>query len=361
MSTASSPELRTALREFVTPNTARALVPVARDFASYAILVTVAVLAEPLWLRLGAALLAGGCITALFVLGHDAAHDSLTPHPWLNRALAHVLLAPALHNYTLWRVQHNRLHHRSPNVQHLNSWSPFSPREYAALPAWRRALERCYRSGAGFGLYYAVERWWRDKLFPHGAGAASLSPATRRAAWRDFAWVMAWLALTAGALLALAPYGPHASYGEALVFGAVLPYAMWSFLMGGAVYLQHTHVRAPWFRTAAEMERAGGQEHVAVNVRHPYWYEWLGHHIFDHPAHHINPLIPFYRLREAQMRVLELMGNEAVAEPFSLRFLFDTVRRCKLYDYDRCCWTDFAGRPTSARLPDAMTSARAPA
>jgi omega-6 fatty acid desaturase (delta-12 desaturase) len=34
-------------------------------------------------------------------------------------------------------------------------------------------------------------------------------------------------------------------------------------------------------------------------------------------------------------------------QPFSWRYVVDTVRRCKLYDYDNRRWTDFAGHTTA--------------
>jgi omega-6 fatty acid desaturase (delta-12 desaturase) len=37
-----------------------------------------------------------------------------------------------------------------------------------------------------------------------------------------------------------------------------------------------------------------------------------------------------------------------VRQVFSFAWLNDTLRRCKLYDYERNCWLDFDGRPTAA-------------
>jgi omega-6 fatty acid desaturase (delta-12 desaturase) len=39
-----------------------------------------------------------------------------------------------------------------------------------------------------------------------------------------------------------------------------------------------------------------------------------------------------------------------VIQKFSWRWYFDTARRCKLYDFQRRCWTDFSGLPTSASV-----------
>ena len=45
-------------------------------------------------------------------------------------------------------------------------------------------------------------------------------------------------------------------------------------------------------------------------------------------------------------RLRELLGDEAIVEPVSFRYVRSLVRRCKLYDYDRQEWTDFSGRTT---------------
>jgi omega-6 fatty acid desaturase (delta-12 desaturase) len=39
-----------------------------------------------------------------------------------------------------------------------------------------------------------------------------------------------------------------------------------------------------------------------------------------------------------------------VSRHFTFRLFWDTLRRCKLYDYERHRWLDFAGQPTSEPL-----------
>src|SRR5450830_1021290 len=54
---------------------------------------------------------------------------------------------------------------------------------------------------------------------------------------------------------------------------------------------------------------------------------------------------------EEGAKMLETMlPGRIVIQKFSWRWYFDTARRCKLYDFDRLCWTDFKGRPTSTPL-----------
>ena len=76
----------------------------------------------------------------------------------------------------------------------------------------------------------------------------------------------------------------------------------------------------------------------------------LLHHIMEHTAHHVDMGVPLYRLKKAQRLLEQMLPGRIVIQQFSWRWYFDTARRCKLYDYERLCWTDFKGRPTSISL-----------
>lgn len=346
----SAPDLRAEMRAFVTPSMLEGLQPVVTDFLLYFAVLAGAMIVHLWWARLLFGVLAGNLIAGLFVLGHDAAHNSLTPSPRLNKVLAYLCMLPALHNYTLWRFEHNRNHHQLPNVQHMDSWSPFSYDEFRALPAWRRALERFYRSGLGFGLYYLVHRWWAAKFYPHGPFMQQMKPRVRMAAFADFALLLLWLGLFGASLMAVARAYGDPSPWLALLYGWVVPFAVWNFMVGYTVYYQHTHPQIPWFRSREAMEANGGQEQVTVAMKYSRVYGFLTHQIMEHHAHHVHPLIPHYRLRAAQARLAELVRTPLIVERPTLPHLLQVHRTCKLYDYDRHRWLDFAGRPTSEVL-----------
>ena len=89
-------------------------------------------------------------IGSLFVIGHDAAHNSLTPVGWLNRLLGRLVFLPAWHPYTSWTHSHNTMHHGWTMFKGRHpDFPPFTKAEYDALPFWRRMLERVYRSPLG--------------------------------------------------------------------------------------------------------------------------------------------------------------------------------------------------------------------
>src|SRR6266705_1756614 len=335
-------ELRAEMRPFTRRNNLIAVSVLVLDYVVFLTASVMAVVSEPFWLKLFFAVLAGTMTSTLFVLGHDASHGSLTTSYRLNRLLARLLFIPSLHNYTLWRIQHNRLHHQTPNVKGINSLSPLSYAEYRSLPGWRRALQRFYRSGAGFGTYYLVERWWKDKFIP----GRDVGLRHRSRAWGDFAILCLSLSLWLCLLFAVASeFGDGRALGS-IFWGFVLPFIIWNHLIGLTVFLHHTHPAIPWFDSVVSATSYGGDE-LSVNVLYPRWYGLLSHNIMDHPAHHVNPLIPWYHLHDAQHRLIELVGPRARIANFGPKYLLTTVRRCKLYDYDAHQWLNLSGRPTS--------------
>ncbi len=64
--------------------------------------------------KLALGVLAGLLIARLFIIGHDACHQSLTPRRGLNKWLGRLTFLPSLTPYSLWEVGHNVVHHATP-------------------------------------------------------------------------------------------------------------------------------------------------------------------------------------------------------------------------------------------------------
>ncbi|HKW53666.1 MAG TPA: fatty acid desaturase [Stellaceae bacterium] len=357
MQASSARDLRLALAPYLSRSTPIAVALFLANIALYVAAVGGAVALGAWPARLACAVVAGSAISALFVIGHDAAHGAYAKGRLANAVIGRIAFLPALHNYSLWQVQHNRLHHRLVNIKGFNSWSPLSKAEYDAMPPWRRWVQRLYRGPFGFAPYYLIERWWRDKFFPRRRAGA----ARHAVFWADFALLAAYLA---GFIALLARVGsdlPQSSAAAAVAWGFAVPFLVWNMLMGATTYMQHTHRQAPWFAAQTDVRRLVGQEDLSVHVVVPRWYGAISHHIMDHPAHHVHPKIPLYRLAAAQRRLNELLGERAVVQRFTPAYLWDTLTCCKLYDYREHRWLDFAGRATSAcTLPERMRRADTP-
>ena len=65
---------------------------------------------------------------------------------------------------------HNVVHHGYTNLKDFDFvWQPYSLQAYEALPAWKKGLEKVYRSAWAPWLYYGVEIWWKRMYFPSKA------------------------------------------------------------------------------------------------------------------------------------------------------------------------------------------------
>ena len=332
-------ELRQWLMPITRPSTPRALWLVLVDLVLYAAGMAATVLAPHWLLQMAAALATGFVIGRLFILGHDACHQSFTPHRRLNRWLGRLLFLPSLTPYSLWEVGHNVVHHGYTNLKGFDFvWEPLTPAQFAALPRRRQWLERVYRSGWAPGLYYLVEVWWHRMLFP----SARRMPTRRRVFTLDGLLVSAHALLWAGALV-WAAGATGQSVAWLLLVGLVVPFAFWNTMIGFVVYVHHTHEDVVWH--GEKQAWSAAQPFVSTTVHLGFAGPWSAamHHIMEHTAHHVDMGIPLYRLKAAQALLEARLPGRIVVQKFSWRWYRRTARLCKLYDLERG-WTGFGGR-----------------
>src|SRR5215471_5621542 len=148
---------RRSIRRFREGSNAIATVLTVFDFCVFvaALVAVIAVRSE--FGKAIASVVVGLQISRLFVLGHDACHQSLFTHRNANRWIGRLLFLPSLTPFSTWEAGHNLGHHAYTNLRGKDYvWTPLSKDEFDAMPAWRRGLERFYRSGFGFGAYYLI-------------------------------------------------------------------------------------------------------------------------------------------------------------------------------------------------------------
>lgn len=313
------------------------------DYAIFAALIALVVFARSLWLKFAGALLSGFVIGRLFIIGHDACHQSLTPRRTLNKWLGRIAFLPSLTPYSLWEVGHNVVHHGYTNLKGFDFiWAPLSLAEFRALSAPRRMMERIYRSGWGPGLYYMIEIWWRRMFFPTKAAM----PTRRPVFFRDCCLVAVYAVFWLGGLIAAA-LATGQSVFVLLVFGFAVPFLFWCSMIGFVVYVHHTHARVRWYDDRTAWANAQPFISTTVHLTFRWRFGALMHHIMEHTAHHLDMSIPLYRLEEAQSTLETLLPERIVIQPFSWRWYFSTAQHCKLYDFSTQQWTDYQGRAYS--------------
>jgi omega-6 fatty acid desaturase (delta-12 desaturase) len=324
------------------------------NYSAYAALLAGVVLLPGWPLKGLCALAASGVIGRLFVLGHDAGHDSLTPSRRWNHFLGRLAFLTTYTPLTSWMHAHNYLHHVFLRVRGKDMvWQPWGLEEYRAKPLWRRLWYRFLRTPAGISFYWIVEVWIRHHLFPCREGLRRKWGAFQR----DRLLVLAFAAAQFAALWGASEAARGSEWLEPLPWWAVgpaamvLPYWLWCFGVAVVDLIHHTHPRMVWFAGSEEWSYYQANVQCTTHIRLPFGLDWSLYNILLHTAHHVDPRIPLYHLPGAQRQLETAFPDEVVVEWLTPWFVWKLFRVCQLYDFERHCWLDYAGRPTSEPLP----------
>lgn len=350
---------KTVLLAFEKPGYLRPFLALAIDLGVFSAGLWLVLMDSALWLKLVGSVLITAGIVRLFLIGHDACHGSFFKNDLLNDIFGRIAFLPSMTAFSLWDVGHNVAHHGFNNLKGRDQvWAPLTKEEYDGLPGYRKLLERVYRGGAGWGLYYFIELWWKKLYF---ATKRQIGATRAKYHWDS-------LLVTIGmagwvALVALVAYETEQSFWLLLTLGVLVPFAIWNVIMGFVVFVHHTHPNIAWFSKRTEWQRYRAYLTATVHVRFPFGLDRLMHNIMEHNAHHLNPRIPMYTLRDAQRALTDRFAGEFSAYKLNWREYVDVVRRCKLYDFANHAWLDFRGQVTarvSLVAPSAAPSVAAP-
>ena len=309
----------------------------ARDAALYAAALALLVSTDHPALLVAGWALGGLATSALFVLAHDAAHGALFRSRRLCDAVARLALLPSLHALAAWQAGHNRVHHGHTGRRGVDFvWHPLTREDWARLPAAARLRHRVEWSAAGACLYYLRAVWWTRmmRLVP--------PPRFRRAFRQDRALVVAVAAMVVVALAALGlrTYGTWAGGAWMTTKVAVVPWLVFTWIIGVTVYVQHIHPDVAWHASAQWSPLRAQVDGTATWVV-PGWLNVFWHNVYVHAPHHLDPRIPFYHLPRAAAALEATLGETVRPVRLRLRDYVATTRRCKLYDFERGCWTDY--------------------
>jgi len=284
-------------------------------------------------------LLSALSIAGLFVIGHDAAHGSLFKSPRLNYLAGQLAMLPSLHTLSVWAYGHNRVHHAFPGCEGLDFvWHPVTAAEYEKLSRWGKIRHRVDWSILGAGTYYTREIWWNRLM--------RMPPPNKMAGafLRDRLAVIAYLLMMSAAVAGFGWTQSGTVAGALWMWTKVLlvPWLLWNALIGWAVYIQHIAPDMPW-HSRRRWRKYAGQVETTCNFKMPAWLNFFWHNIFVHVPHHVDPRIPFYHLPDAAEALNRAEPDVSQTKPYHWGTYFNSVRHCKLYDFDRETWTSYDG------------------
>ena len=321
----------------------------ARDVALYAALVTALVTFDSLWLLVPLWIVTGLAISALFILGHDAAHGALFKSGKLNHWIGQAAMLPSLHLFEAWVLGHNRVHHGHTTREVMDYvWHPVTPEQYGALSRTGKLAHRIKWSWLGAGVYYGHEIWWQKMIWNFEPPKRSHMPVQRDR------WIVgSYAALASGALLAAGAWSYGSAAGALWMWVKVfaVPFVVWNYSIGIAVYVHHICEDIPWHKRR-DWNKYLGQVKGTTVIYVPAWANFFYHNIFLHVPHHVDMRIPFYGLPLATRALREQYGDEIVVRAFGLRDYLETTRSCKLFDFDAGRW-----QPYPEGLRDAIAKA----
>ena len=284
--------------------------------------------------------LAGLAASSMFVWAHDAAHGALFKNKLVADILGTIFMLPALNMYRLWVYGHNRVHHGFTSFSPLDwIWRPLTISEYRGLSKLRKLLYRVERSLYGCGLHYIYKVWWPKMVMfnPNDIDAKS-----------TFAIKLDKFIVAIFAIAVAVPYYIYGGGFMGVIAGLVLPFIVFNYVISLVVYLHHTHPNIPFFDERAEWNHTIGALYCTTVIYSNWLIDSLLHHIMVHTPHHVDIRIPFYRLKTALVGIKENYGqylHEYKMDMVTLKHIF---KSCKLYDYHKHIWYDFAAAKTLA-------------
>jgi len=333
--------------------TAKGLAFFARDLVVYGLIIWALtatdnpLLLVPLWL------LSFLAISALFIIGHDAAHEALFKSRRLNSVVGHVAFLPSWHVYAAWVLGHNRIHHGHTVREGMDFvWHPVTPEQYDAMNRFGRLRHKLEWSWIGPGAYYLREIWLNKMITfdPPAKWAKSIR--------RDIIFMFSFvgLALILGGLFGWATYGSVVGVVWMDLKILVIPFLGFNFVIGSVVHVHHIQPDIRWY-PRREWTKFHGQVEGTTILRASWALDLFFHSIMIHVPHHVDMRIPFYGLKPAAEAIKTAFPD--VVHDEKLRFL-DFVansRQCKLYDFENGEWMTYqAAAEMLARTVDGNDS-----
>lgn len=270
----------------------------------------------PSWLIAPLVLISAFCGVRLYVLQHDAGHNSLFSTARCNLIAGHGLSIFTLTPFTVMQHNHNAHHAHLGDLDARATTEIFTMtlREWEVAPPATRLWYRLYRNPfilvplGGVFTYVIAYRWPKNtlKIAPYQV----LAHNGAIAAWLILLWV-------AGDASALIIYGSTVFVASCI--GVVL------------VYLQH-NFEDTWWDRKPDLNPAQAALQGSSALQLGAWFDLAVANITYHNIHHFNANVPSYRLRACHRALsaryeIQTIGWTGALRSFGLKLWDEDQRR----------------------------------
>ncbi len=284
------------------------------------------------WLTLLLSIPLGGLLVRCFIIQHDCGHGSFVESKLANDIIGRCMSLVTVTPYALWRRVHAKHHATSGNLEHRGSGDidTLTVREY---------LERSPASQLRY-------RFYRNPFFLFLVGVPTFFVILQRLPWgHPLGFRDSWKSVLGLDLAIVLIYG---LLGLLISFKVLLMIALPSIVVASAVggwlfFIQHQFEDAHWehadtwdFQVAAVY---GSSYYVLPRI-----LNWFTGNIGLHHIHHLNSLIPNYRLQEC----LDASPEFKALNRLKLRDSFGCAR-LTLWDEDARRLIGFSDLKTATR------------
>lgn len=238
------------------------------------------------WLTVLLAVPASGLLVRFFIIQHDCGHGSFLPSARANDFLGRLISVLTMTPYGLWRRVHAKHHATSGNLDRrgYGDIETLTLAEYRACSPWARLRYRIYRHplflfpiGVPFFFVVLQRLPWGHPLDP-------------KECWRSAVGLNIAIVVFYGLI--------GAAIGYAKLLWIITPMILMASALGGWLFfIQHQFEDGHWdasdewdFQIAA----IRGSSYYAL----PKPLEWFTGNIGLHHIHHLNSVIPNYRLHD---------------------------------------------------------------
>lgn len=267
------------------------------------------------WATLLMAIPAGGLLVRAFIIQHDCGHGSFFSSRRMNDFVGRCMSVLTMAPYSLWKREHAQHHASSGNLDRRGAGDidTLTVREYQALPALGKIKYRIYR----------------NPLFLFAFGVPAYFLLVQRQPWLHAVKPVDTLKSVMGLNLALvAFYGPLVyAFGISDVLSVVLPMVVVASAAGGWLFfIQHQFEDTVW-------EKADGWDFQVAALMGSSFYDlpkvlnWFTGNIGLHHIHHLNSMVPNYRLQACLNASPELKSINRLT-------LFDSLKCASLKLWD---------------------------